>query len=252
MSVYYCYAVVRPIPDDVTSLQGVAGEPVELIAVEDMAAVVSPVPTDQFSEGALKAALENVEWLEEIARAHNVVVDELARRTVTLPFRLATIYLDACRVREALRSHHDSFSSSLDRLQGRVEWGVKIFVTNTGSKGQRQQEGAESGRSYLRSRIEQRNTAEEHLRRAEELAETVDARLTERSEARHQLRAQNNELAQTTEQNVFNVAYLVPASDNDGFAAEVSELDETASGVRVELTGPWVPYSFAIISEDDQ
>jgi len=44
---------------------------------------------------------------------------------------------------------------------------------------------------------------------------------------------------------VLNVAYLLDDTRADDFAAAVAALADQHPGVRLELTGPWPPYSFA-------
>lgn len=44
---------------------------------------------------------------------------------------------------------------------------------------------------------------------------------------------------------VLNAAYLVDDSRYDDLAAVVHHFHDPGHGVRLELTGPWAPYSFA-------
>src|SRR5262249_2577464 len=44
---------------------------------------------------------------------------------------------------------------------------------------------------------------------------------------------------------VLNASYLLDDQRADDFAAAVAALAEQHPGVRLELTGPWPPYSFA-------
>ncbi|MBP0456833.1 GvpL/GvpF family gas vesicle protein, partial [Streptomyces montanisoli] len=45
-------------------------------------------------------------------------------------------------------------------------------------------------------------------------------------------------------ENIANEAYLVARGDLDAFRAAVASLADGVQGVRVEVTGPWAPYSF--------
>lgn len=258
-TVYYCYAVARPFPaGDLGGIRGVRGAPVESIAYEDLVAVASPVPAADFTEAALKANLENLSWLEEVARAHNAVVDQVAHQAVTVPFRLATIYWDAERVREVLRADEQPLSAALNRLDGRLEWGVKVYSLEapspaTTESSSSRSSSAESGRAYLKQRLEQRNSRDDSLQRAEESAVRIDEVLASLAEDRRRHRPQNAELSGAQGQNVFNAAYLVHSSDEQAFADHIARLREEHPRCRVELTGPWVPYSFALDprSEDE-
>lgn len=51
--------------------------------------------------------------------------------------------------------------------------------------------------------------------------------------------------------NVLNAAYLVAREQAEGFVALVDRATGE-EGVRVELTGPWAPYSFAGIAEEEE
>ena len=42
------------------------------------------------------------------------------------------------------------------------------------------------------------------------------------------------------------MAYLVDADRAEELAAQAGRLEAEAPGVRVEVTGPWAPYSFAL------
>ncbi|HCA84203.1 MAG TPA: gas vesicle protein, partial [Streptomyces sp.] len=88
----YVYAVVRtdslPLPDE---LRGVGGAPVEAVARDGIAAVVSPVPAGDFDEEPMRAHLEDMRRLELLARGHQEVVDAVAARGCALPLRLATV-----------------------------------------------------------------------------------------------------------------------------------------------------------------
>lgn len=68
--------------------------------------------------------------------------------------------------------------------------------------------------------------------------------------ARH--RPQQGRLAQGAGENVANDAYLVPRPAAEEFRRRVLDTAGDLPGVRVEVTGPWAPYSFATPSEERQ
>ncbi|RSS72847.1 gas vesicle protein, partial [Streptomyces sp. WAC05292] len=82
------------------ALTGVAGSPVTLLTLTGpghgpaAAFAVSDVPRSEWDEEALKVRFEDLAWLEETARAHHRVIEELAAHTTVLPLRLATLYAD--------------------------------------------------------------------------------------------------------------------------------------------------------------
>ncbi|MFE6683314.1 GvpL/GvpF family gas vesicle protein, partial [Streptomyces sp. NPDC057729] len=116
-AIIYAYAVARDadgsLEEALSGLSGVADAPVHLVRVghsDDVVVAVSPVPERDFHEAALRTHLEDLDWLESVARAHHRVIENLAARTAVLPLRLATVYLDDERVRLMLRARHEAFA----------------------------------------------------------------------------------------------------------------------------------------------
>jgi hypothetical protein len=247
----YAYAVTRddarPAPSGPGT--GVIAAPVRTVRAGGLAALVSAVPADGFGEAALRERLEDLEWLERTARAHHEVVARAAAVMCVLPLRLATVYRDEDGVRRMLREGRDGFLATLDRLDGRVEWGVKVYAVPAAAPASAGKHAAASGRDYLRRRLAATRTRDDVCERAAGFAERLDARLSRYAEDRRLHRPQDARLSGEAGQNVLNVSYLLPAADAGAFArhARGGGPDGAGPGVRVELTGPWAPYSFAAL-----
>lgn len=261
----YVYAVARPFDAGALEpLRGVDGTPVGLVGRGDLVAVASHVPLHRFDEAALKANLEDLRWLEGVARAHHAVVDAVARHTAALPLRLATVYHSDERVDTMLEQQRAAFGAALDRITGRLEWGVKVYadVDSSPASGTTAAAAADDpaddpadasavspGRAYLRRRQTQRQARDRSWEQAAEVGRQVDAALAPLAEDVRRHRAQDPKLSGQPGENVLNAAYLVRKEDSDAFVAHVHELLGDRPGVRVELTGPWAPYSFAPAGE---
>jgi hypothetical protein len=253
-TVWYCYAVARPFSTDgLGGLRGVLDAEVTAMRHEELVAVVSAVSADEFDELSLPANAENLAWLEPVARAHNAVVERVAQRTVTLPFRLATIYSDRQAVRSLLAAHDRELSEALDRVSGRVELGVKVYTavpsTSSGDSPAEAERGGTIGRaglSYLRRKRAERDAKEAGWHAAVRRSVEIDDDLTELSAGRCQHGVQSADLSAAGEQNVLNVAYLVAEDAIDRFLARVRALQDEAPSCRIDVTGPWAPYSFAL------
>lgn len=130
-STAYVYGVGRDdgsLAGVVGTASGVDGHGVRLVAAGGLVALVSAVPEAAFDEAALQRRLEDLDLLEELARAHHAVVDAAFARAVVLPFRLATVYRDEDRVAEVLGGHRERFTELLGWLDGHVELGVKVHA----------------------------------------------------------------------------------------------------------------------------
>lgn len=244
----YVYAVTAPFPDALPEeLRGVGGAPPRLLVHQGLVAVVSDVPEDDFREEPLRAHLEDLDWVSDTARAHQAVVDALTRVTCPLPLRLATIYLDDDGVRAALEAGHEEFTRTLARLDGRVEWGVKVYAEQPAPPPEAEpaESAPRSGREYLRSRRRTVTARENVLEEAEQLGGALHSALSAYAEDVRTYPAQNPKLSQIPGQNLLNAAYLVPRERSEEFVAQLEQLGAHDPNVRVELTGPWAPYSFA-------
>ncbi|MET7758144.1 GvpL/GvpF family gas vesicle protein [Streptomyces sp. NPDC005389] len=260
----YVYAVV---PDTgrartaVEDLRGVSGAAVTLLgedappegedATPPVAFVISRVSSDEFDERTLKTRFEDLEWLEDIARAHHEVVQAIARQDTVLPLRLATLYQDDERAHEALTAQRHVFEERIGLLRDRSEWGVKLYIGEAGTPQHSAADGPGStgtlspGKAYLQRRRAQHSTREDHYRHAQEAAQRIDAVASRFRTHRVRHPAQRGELA-GPEENVLNDAYLVPDDMTESFRAALDAVAADLDGVRVEVTGPWAPYSFAM------
>lgn len=247
----YVYAVCRPLDTPLRSgLRGVAGGPPRLLAHHGLTAVVSDVPEHDFAEEPLRAHLEDLDWLSATARAHQEVVDALTAVTTPLPLRLATVFRDDSAVRAMLEDRADGFRRVLERLSGRVEWGVKVYAlpdagsADDGGDGGGRPVKPASGRDYLRQRHRRVMARESASQRAERFAERLHTTLSAHAEAARLHPPQRAALSDVPGTNVLNAAYLVPRSRSEEFVALVEEARSREPGTEVRVTGPWAAYSF--------
>ncbi|MFE6895093.1 GvpL/GvpF family gas vesicle protein [Streptomyces sp. NPDC057694] len=269
----YVYAVCRPLDAPLQAeLVGVAGAPTEQLEHHGLVAIVADVPERDFAEAPLRAHLEDLDWLTATARAHQTVIAALTTVTGPLPLRLATVFRDDSGVRVMLEQEGDRFRACLDRLAGRVEWGVKVYVEEggeggEGAEGAKGAEGAgegpgqgpregggqaapSSGRDYLRRRRAERTARDDTWQRAERFAQELHDELAGCAADSRTHPPQNPELARASGRNVLNAAYLVDRSEAEAFVERVDATKDREPGLRVELTGPWAGYSFAAMGPE--
>src|SRR5947209_5901323 len=100
----------------------------ELVGDDELAAVVSRVPLADYGEDELAARLSDATWTATRALRHERVVEHFARRAAVVPLRFGTIYLRREAVVRMLAERGAQFVSVLERLGGREEWGVNVYV----------------------------------------------------------------------------------------------------------------------------
>jgi hypothetical protein len=219
-----------------------------------LAAVTTGVSLREFGEESLARNLNDRDWLETKARAHSDVLQAVAAVTDVLPFRFGTVYRSEDDVRGLLDARGDALAAALERVQGRLELGVKLWADreileaslSTSSVG-----GGQTGRAYL----EERRSAQRRKNEADTLC-LETARATFERLIAHACdgvanRPQPRELTGRTEDMLLNAAFLVDAGDTallDEVARIESELPD--SGFTIEATGPWPPHNFADVAEE--
>ncbi|MFE4871954.1 GvpL/GvpF family gas vesicle protein [Streptomyces sp. NPDC056682] len=268
----YVYAIARqtePLRELLAGLQGVGRAPVVLLAADPgagaapaarsgpaaLALLVSPVPQQDFNETALKDHFEDLEWLEEVARAHHEVVQAVAARETVLPLRMATVYQDDGRARRALTEQQPAFARRLAELDGHTEYGVKVYLDPSAPSaatppGDAALPGPTTpGKAYLQRRKAQHHARETVYQQAQQAAEAVAAIAANYTPHRVRHAPQSGALAGPREdrrENVLNDAYLVPDGDAPRFRTDIEQAAREFPDIRIEVTGPWAPYSFAM------
>ena len=246
----YLYAVCRGLdPAALTGLTALDDEPLEVVAYQALQAVVSSVPMAAFGEDELRRNLEDIDWLEDVARRHDAVVRALAGRVPTAPMRLATICYDDDAVRARLRAWHVDLNHVLDRIEGCAEWSVKVLTMPAAPAAEPVAAGSVSGADYLH-----RKKAEAQARAAQddsaaEVAGRIHDELARLAKASRRLPAQDPRLSGHQGVMVLNAAYLVPDEAGEEFADLVLRLSTAEPAVVVDGRGPWPPYSFAMLDQ---
>ena len=254
----WAYCVTHEGELAAAGVAGLDGGVVEQVKARGLAALVSSVPLAEFGAGPLRENLNDLDWLERVARAHEAVLDRALADSTIVPLRLCTIYESEDSVREMLEREHDSLARALDTLAGRQEWGVKLLAQEERLAEEARSRSAEAaaledelgartgGGAYMLRRRLERHVRETVDALGAELAEQVHAQLNDWATDAVVLPAQNPELSGHEGRMLLNGAYLVETERVDGLHALVAELEERhrSLGARIQLTGPWPPYNF--------
>jgi Gas vesicle synthesis protein GvpL/GvpF len=254
---YYVYGVVSAQEADLPAdLAGVdPRHPVALLEHHDLAAIVSRVSLDEFGEEQLHENLNDVEWLEDKARAHEEVLDAALSRMTVVPMRLCTIYRSEEQVHEMLGRERPLLGDALRRLDGKTEWGVKLVAEPDALQRAAAQAGADAasetgadseGTAYMDRKRREARAREEQDRIAEEWAAEVHERLADAAAEALLNPIQRPEVSGYAGEMLLNGVYLVTDSEVEGFRRLVEELADAyrERGALVDLTGPWPPYNF--------
>jgi Gas vesicle synthesis protein GvpL/GvpF len=275
---------------DLSWLTGVGETKVRTATSCGLTVLVSDVSLAEYGEAALRENLENLDWLDEVAREHHYVVDAAARLFPLLPVRLAVVYSGDDAVCAALTTRNSELRDALRRVGGRVEWGVKVYAAaadddaagETGGDAERAPAAARAGddaadaerrpaavsagdgddrtpkteggaeMAHLRRRRAHLTSARESRSAAVSGAQAVHAELTAKAIGTRLHPPQSARLSGVRQPMLLNAAYLLDPADSVTFTATVAGQASAHPELRLELTGPWPPYSFAGQDDDGQ
>jgi hypothetical protein len=248
----WAYGIARardPLP---VGRPGVGGGPCLRVEMGGLVLLASPVPRNEFDRDRLHQNLNDLNWLERTARAHEAVLDEAVSVATVMPLRLCSLFESERSIKRVLTRERHRFEAALVALAGRSEWAVKVLVDRARTLDaiaaslppDDVQRG--DGRAYLARRKQERARREAADALAVSVSDEINIVLRAEAVASVARPPQNRALARYTGDMLLNAAYLVEAERTDRLRALVDELNAAhlRLGITVELSGPWPPYNF--------
>lgn len=256
MQILYVYSVTRePVTPEVEGVDGTGM--FGAVSAGAVSAVYSGVDSGEFSQETIDRRAGDLEWLGAIGYRHQEVVAALVKKTALVPLRAFTLFSSEEAIRSYLLEHQTMLVSSLDRLDGKQEWTVRVefdparwseaLVRRVPAFGELQREiaSATPGRAFLlRKKLDEER---KHASRAAEQAVVAEIE----QEVLGSLRCEA--VAETREHRdgAFPQIHLLIARDEEATLQELHErllAQYEPDGVILGLTGPWPPYTFSTMT----
>ena len=238
----YVYCIIRlDRPRDFGEI-GIGGSKrVYTVHYRDLAAVVSDTPIVIYDP-----TRENV-------LAHEFVNETVMREFTVIPMSFGTVFRSEDDVSELLRSTYQAFNDVLDKMQDKIEFGLKILWDREKVIANLEQENDEIRR--LKDEIS-RNAASSTYFARMQLGRLVEAALEEKGN--HFVADVHEELKQVAvasrsnkvigDRMIMNAAFLVERAREKAFDDKVKEVSRRYEDVLTfKYTGPWPPYNFVNI-----
>jgi len=207
------------------SVHGVSGNQVFLYPASDLAIIVSEHnPAEVLGTKACPD--------------HARVIAECFKQSTVLPFRFGTIFNDDESLRKSIRSNQRQFLSNIDKLRGKTEMHLKIFVDDCASRGSGQGPcGEKVGREYLSNLRESATRQRERQTRARAVSfqmhrlfmpldEDVSCRLIEGGKM------------------VLEISHLIDRKYVERYQNKFATTAATMRDCQMQMSGPWPPYHF--------
>ena len=243
----YLYCVVRSgsKPSSTRVPSGLPGAtcPTPVVLHPSLWLITAEVPLQTYGPEVLEPALQNLQWVADVAVAHEAVVEHFVRQrgATVIPMKLFTMFSTLDRALAEMRNKIDELEAVVTRIAGCEEWGVRIVRTAPRRPAARS--ASSSGVAYLAAKKQARDDALEQARRAADAAEAVFEELEglTRSAWRRESVPEG-----ATSPPILDAAFLVPVTQRARFRTAAKRLAARCAGAGAEmtLTGPWPAYSF--------
>jgi hypothetical protein len=237
----YVYCIIRSEKPLKFGPIGIGADPGEVHTVQhkQLAAVVSDTPNDVFD-----ATRENV-------LAHERVNEAVMRKHTVIPMSFGTVFKTRDDIVELLRAAHDAFNDVLNKMQDKVEFGLKVLWDKDVMI--REIERQDENVRRLRNEISSQKGSTYFARM--QYGRLVDAALeslTERyvNEIFEHLRpvaVASRANKPIGDKMIMNAAFLVTREQEAAFDAKVKEIGVRYDKLDFKYTGPWPPYNFVNI-----
>jgi hypothetical protein len=209
------------------------------INYKDMAAVVSDVPI-----APLDSTRENV-------LAHERVNETVMRDHTVIPMSFGTIFKTRDDIVELLRSAYDAFADVLNKMQDKLEFGLKVLWDR--DEIVRAIETEDEDIHRLKSEISSQKGSTYFARM--QYGRLIDAALQQRSEryvAEFLQRLRDVSVASRVnraigDKMIMNAAFLVQRDQEPAFDRRIKEIASHFDKLTFKYTGPWPPYNFVNI-----
>ena len=93
-----------------------------------LTALVSEVAGADFDEQRLREHLGDMAWVQDTARRHELVLEAIGALATVIPMRMCTVYPGEAEIRQLLAREVRGLREGLRYLEGKAEWGVKVFT----------------------------------------------------------------------------------------------------------------------------
>jgi hypothetical protein len=239
----YVYCIIKtPRPLEFGSIGiGEGTSPVYTVHYGELAAVVSDTPIRIYDP-----TRENV-------LAHEFVNETVMREHTVIPMSFGTLFRTENDIVELLKSTYQAFDDVLEKMQDKIEFGLKVLWDRERVIGQIEQENEEIRR--LKDEINRSAQSSTYFARMQlgrliesALEETGNAYVRDIHEALKPAAVASRSNKPIGDRMILNAAFLVERDKEKAFDERVKEISHKYEDfLTFKYTGPWPPYNFVNI-----
>jgi len=227
----YAYCLVEDLDTldaPYVQVRGIDGAAVRLLKIDDFGVLVSDGEPNAFP------------LTKESAIAHAAVVGSVLDKTTSLPFRFGTIISEQ-QLRHYVTTYKPALEKSFAHVRDCVEMDLKIIwqIAKTDQPAEKEEQGP--GTAFLEKKRRELLGDEREVTLKAELSNLL------REELGSLTRDEHIELRPSRTGVLAAVFHLVETADVQKYQEKVQEIRNNRPDLKIHLSGPWPPYSFANI-----
>jgi hypothetical protein len=254
----YVYGAVAPGFDASRAPAGLDDAKVEVLRGGSFAALLSRLPSDDYSPQRIEARSGEMEWVTPRALAHDRVMTWAQEHGGIIPMPMFSLWSGDAAIGEMLASRDAELRRAFERVAGADEYGLRIHRRDAEmlahiheldpdiAEVRRQADAAAPGQKYLLERKIAEQSKQAIRAASQRIAREAYAALEplSREAMLRPLTPPASAPADTTL--VLNAAFLVERARLDAFRAELTKHMRSGEprGLTFDFTGPWPPYNF--------
>src|SRR3954466_7572118 len=237
----YVYCIIQASEPLRFGPLGIGLDPAEVHTVNyrDIAAVVSDTP------------IEVHDPTRENVLAHERVNETVMRKHTVIPMSFGTVFKTREDILELLRSAYDAFHDVLDKMQDKLEFGLKILwdrevmvreieTQDEDVRRLKQEISAQKGSTYF-ARMQYGRLVDAALQAHSEKY------VAEIFEGLRDVAVASRANKPIGDKMIMNAAFLVSRDKELAFDTRVKEIGARFDKLTFKYTGPWPPYNFVNI-----
>ena len=240
----YIYGIIDSNGQIDESVYGLEGSNVYNIPYCDIGAVVSEV----------NQPIRRV--TESVVLEHEAVAEKLMENFTVLPVRLLTVLDKRENVLSMMEDYYGDFKDNLDRLRGKVEFGVKVIwpadkvksriINAYRTRNQNVHVSDDSvERKFIRDKLKEHKIDKAFKEKADRCINAIDIFLGKFAAAKklETLRTENL---------LLSAVYLVRKDNQNNFKEAFEHIRTARDDLKYLFSGPWPPYHFVIVPRKSQ
>lgn len=260
---YYLYCIKKKnlaLQEFCSRERGIDKKKVYALAYKHIEAVITKVDPEAFGSKGIETNFENPAWLQEKIKNHHKVIEQAMKYGSVIPLKFLALFQSEKELKNILKKQYRKFQKLLDKLRGKIEIGVKVYLINKQELAiaikQEDKELIEMNKKRLSKPIGIQYFLEKKIQEKllDKIDEQIDRSIKKIVQALSFFSVEkpviNKSLpGQFTDENkelVINVSFLLSKEGLEEFQRAIKRLYDyyLAKGLYITYNGPWPPYNF--------